>query len=77
MDFKEKYLLAKKNGVEELAREDEISRRICKVVSLSAQIAIIQDEDDKPAKYAKYQTFRKSVIADVDAEIAAINGGTI
>jgi hypothetical protein len=77
MDFKEKYLLAKKNGVEELAREDEISLRICKVVSFSAQIALIQDQEKKPAKYAKYQTFRKSVIAEVDAEIAEIIGGAL
>ena len=77
MDFKEKYLLAKKNGLEEIAREDEISRRICKVRSLSYQIAIIQDKEKKPAKYAEYQAFRESVIAEVDAEIAEINGGRI
>lgn len=69
MDFKTKYLLAKANGKEEKCRGDEISARIAKEYPLSAQIAILMDAETKPEKKAKYQTFRESVISEVDAEI--------
>lgn len=71
MTFKEKYVLAKKNGKEEKCRGDEISRRIGKKYPLSAQIAILMDKDIKPDKMAKYQEFRKQTIVDVDEEIAS------
>lgn len=75
MTFKEKYLLAKKNGVEEFCRGDEVSRRISKVYPLSAQIAVLADRDKKPEEYAEFQTFREAVKALVDAEIAKIEKG--
>lgn len=74
MDFKTRYLLAKKNGQVERFRGDEISRRIAKEYPLSAQIALLMDKDDKPTEWEAYQEFRAKVKAEVDAEIKAING---
>lgn len=67
-----KYILAKANGLEDRFRSDEISRRIAKKVPLSEQIAVLMDQDSKPAKYAAYQEFRRRVIDEVDAEIAVL-----
>lgn len=67
---KEKYLLAKKNGLVERFRGDEISRRIAKEYPLSAQIALLMDKDEKPEEWKAYQAFREKVKAEVDAEIA-------
>lgn len=66
---KEKYSLAKKNGLTDRFRGDEISRRIAKVYPLSAQIALLMDKDSKPDEWEKYQVFRAAVKAAVDAEI--------
>ena len=70
MDFKTKYLLAKKNGRAEQFRGDEISRRIAKRYPLSAQIALLMDKDAKPFEFAEYQTFRAKCKEEVDALIA-------
>ena len=70
---KEKYLLAKKNGLAERFRGDEISRRIAKVYPLSAQIALLMDKDEKPEEWNAYQAFREKVKADVDAEITVMD----
>lgn len=72
MDFERRYLLAKANGQVERFRSDEISRRICKEVPLSDQIAILMDKDTKPEKYKKYQALRIQKIAEVDALIEKI-----
>lgn len=72
MDFKTKYLLAKKNGQVERFRGDEISRRIAKEYPLSAQIALLMDKDLKYSEWNEYQSFRAKVKAEVDAEINAI-----
>lgn len=72
MDFKTKYLLAKKNGRAEQFRGDEISRRISKVYPLSAQIALLMDRDFKADEWLQYQAFRQEVKNAVDKEIAAI-----
>lgn len=72
MDFKTKYLLAKKNGQAERFRGDEISRRIAKEYPFSAQIALLMDKDEKPDEWNAYQVFRASVKEAVDADIAEI-----
>ena len=69
---REKYLLAKKNGLLERFRGDEISRRIAKEYPLSAQIALLMDKDTKSEEWEIYQAFRNKVKAEVDAEIAAL-----
>lgn len=69
---KEKYLLAKANGLEDRFRGDEISRRIAKEYPLSAQIALLMDKDSKPDEWAKYQAFREEVKKQVDSEISEI-----
>ncbi len=69
---KEKYLLAKKNGLVERFRGDEISRRIAKVYPISTQIALLMDKNEKPEEWEAYQAFRDAVKAEVDAEILAI-----
>lgn len=74
MDFKTRYLLAKKNGMAERFRGSEISRRISKVYPLSDQIALLMDEDEKPTEWEAYQEFRAKVKSEVDNEIQAING---
>ena len=74
MDFKTKYLLAKKNGQVERFRGDEISRRIAKEYPLSAQIALLMDKDTKADEWATYQAFRAQVKDDVDKEIVALEG---
>ena len=66
------YESAKANGLEERFRGAEISRRISHIVPISDQIALIQDKDDKPEKYAKYQALRAQIKAEVDAEIEYI-----
>ena len=53
-------------------RGDEISRRISRVYSLSAQISIIMDKDIKYNEWIEYQTFRSNIKIEVDNEIAAI-----
>lgn len=69
MDFKAKYILAKKNGKAELLRGEEISRRIERQYPTSAQIALLMDKDVKPAEWEAYQAFRAKVKAEVDAEL--------
>lgn len=69
---KNKYLLAKANGVAETFRGDEISRRICAKYPFSAQIALLMDKDEKPDEWAEYQAFRESIKAEVDEEIQAL-----
>ena len=69
---RDKYLLAKQNGLLERFRGDEISRRIAKEYPLSAQIALIMDKDAKPEEWEAYQAFRSKVKAGVDAEIETI-----
>ena len=70
---REKYLLAKANGLEERFRGDEISRRIAQEYPLSAQIALLMDKDDKPDEWTQYQEFRSKIKSEVDAEIAGID----
>ncbi len=65
---RDKYLLAKKNGLLERLRGDEISRRIAKEYPLSAQIALLMDKDTKPKEWEEYQAFRSKIKAEVDAE---------
>jgi hypothetical protein len=69
---REKYLLAKANGLADRFRGDEISRRIAKEYPLSAQIALLMDKDKKPVEWAQYQAFREKIKTEVDAEIAAL-----
>lgn len=69
---KNKLLLAKKNGLLERFRGDEISRRITKEVPLSAQIAMLWDGNTKPEEKEAYQALRSKIKAEVDAEIEAI-----
>ena len=69
---KEKYLLAKKNGLVERFRGDEISRRIAKVYPLSAQIALLMDKDRKQEEWQAYQDYRAKVKDEVDSEISAL-----
>ena len=78
---KNKWELAKKNGVEEKYRSDEISKNIeNKGYSLNDQIALLMDRDSKPEKFKAYQSqIRATAKAEVDAEIAAFEsaeGGT-
>lgn len=65
---RDEYILARKNGLLERLRGDEISHRITKKVPLSAQIAMLWDGDTKPEKKEAYQAFRSKVKAEVDAE---------
>lgn len=74
--FKDKYIEAKANGLEDRLRGDEISRRIAVEYPLSAQIALLMDKDSKPVEYAEYQAYRAKVKAEVDADIAEVEGGT-
>lgn len=73
---KDKYLLAKQNGLLERFRGDEISRRIAKEYPLSAQIALLMDKDAKPSEWEAYQAFRNKVKAEVDADFKALEGMT-
>lgn len=67
-----KYILAKANGIEDRFRGDEISHRIAKEYPMSAQIALLMDRDSKPTEYAAYQELRRKVKDEVDADIAEI-----
>lgn len=69
LTFKERYLLAKKNGEVEKFRGDEISARIAKEYPLSAQIALLMDKDEKQIEWYVYQEYRAKIKAEVDAEI--------
>ena len=69
---REKYLLAKKNGLVERFRGDEISKRICQKYPFSAQIALLADKDYKYSEWADFQAFRSQVKAEVDSEIAEL-----
>ena len=71
---KDKYILAKANGVLETLRGDEISKRIGKKYPLSAQIALLMDKDEKPEEWNEYQAFRDAVKSEVDAELEALGG---
>ncbi len=72
---KEKYIISKKNGLEERFRGDEISRRIAKKYPLSAQIALLMDKDEKTEEWEQYQAFRAEIKAEVDAELEKIEKG--
>ena len=72
MDFKTKYLLAKKNGLIDRFRGDEISRRISREYPLSAQISIALDREDDKEKWNRYQAFRANVKKEVDQLIAEV-----
>ena len=67
-----KYRLAKANGLAERFRGDEIARRISWAYPVNAQIAILMDKDTKPTEFAEYQAFRARIKAEVDAEIASL-----
>lgn len=68
------YKHAEINGLADRLRSDEISRRIGLEVPLSDQIAILADKDEKPDKFAHYQSIRARIIAEVDAEIKMWEG---
>lgn len=70
---RDEYILARKNGLLERLRGDEISRRIAREYPLSAQIALLMDRDIKVDEWEEYQVFRNSIKAEVDIEIKALN----
>ena len=72
MNFKTRYLLAKKNGQVERFRGDEVSKEISKTVPISRQIAILMDKDTEPEQFAQYQLVRIKAKQVVDTKIAAI-----
>ena len=69
---RDKYLLAKANGLIDRFRGDEISRRIAKEYPLSAQIALLMDKEDKPEEWEIYQNFRDAIKKSVDEDIKRI-----
>ena len=81
MDFKTKYLLAKKNGMVERFRGEEISKEISKTVPSNDQQALqtnmLQDlMDGVPfshlMEWGKYQAVRVEAKKHIDAKIEAI-----
>jgi hypothetical protein len=81
MDFKQRYLLAKKNGLVERFRGEEISKEISKTVpnndQQSLQTNMINDllngvEFSHMEEWEKYQAVRVEAKKIVDAKIAAI-----
>jgi hypothetical protein len=81
MDFKQRYLLAKKNGLVERFRGEEISKEISKTVpnndQQSLQTNMINDllngvEFSHMEEWEKYQAVRAEAKKTIDAKIAAI-----
>jgi predicted Ser/Thr protein kinase len=78
-----KYLLAKANGIADRFRGDEISRRIADEYPLNAQVALdmnlmkdlLTGTREHYAEWEIYEAFRQKVKDEVDAEIAEIEGG--
>ena len=64
-----KWEMAKKNGLAERYRGDEISKRIADKYNVNDQLALLMDKDSKPDEWNAYQDFRAKVKDEVDAEI--------
>ena len=75
-----KYILAKANGLEDRFRGDEISHRIAKEYPQHAQIGlemnvlkdILRGTNEHYAEWEAYEAFRAKIKDEVDAEIAEI-----
>ena len=81
MDFRERYLIAKKNGLLERFRGDEISKEIAKTVPSNEQQALqtnmLNDlingvPFSHQEEWDKYQAVRAQAKITIDAKIAEI-----
>ena len=64
----EKNLL-KLNGVQDLKYEDEVVRLIRRKYSLSAELAIGRQRDEKPEEWAEFYAYCEQCKAEARAEV--------
>ena len=60
--------LAKLNGIEQFVMATEIDKRIRAKYTISNELAILRQRDDKPEEFAEYYAFAEQCKADVKAE---------
>ena len=71
---KREVLLAKKNGVLERVYADEIAARIKTRYTISDEISLLRQRDEKPEEFQEYFAFVEGVKADVKALISEYLG---
>lgn len=64
--------LARANGILDEVMGEEINRRIRKRYTLSNELAILRQRDEKPEEYAAYNEFVEQCKTQVKAEFEAI-----
>ena len=72
MNLKTKIKIAKKNGTLGKLRGDLVNAEIRKQYSVSEELAILRQKDEKPEEYEEYNVYAeacKKMVADILAEI--------
>lgn len=67
-------ILAQKNGVLNRVYADEVSRRVGERYTISDEIALIRQRDEKADEYQEYFDFVESIKTDVKNTISGFLG---
>ena len=62
--------LLQKNGRSEEIRAVEINRRIRRRYTVSAELALLRQREEKPEEFAAYHTYAEACKAEVDAMLS-------
>ncbi len=65
-------ILACKNGMQDACYGDCVNRKIRRRYSVSQELAILRQRDEKPQEFADYNAYVQACKAEAKAEIAAI-----
>jgi hypothetical protein len=75
MNRKNKLILAEKNGTLEQVYGDMVNELIRSRYTVSEELALLRQKDEKPDEYAEYNEYAEECKAIVKAEYEAIRGG--
>ncbi len=65
-------LLACKNGMQDACYGDCVNRKMRRRYSISQELAILRQRDEKPQEFAEYNAYAQACKAEAKAEIAAV-----
>lgn len=65
--------MAKLNGIEEIVMGEEIDRRARIKYSLSEELSIQRQRNEKPEEFQRYYDYMEQCKAEVKAEFAAVD----
>ena len=75
MITKENYKLAELNGTIDCLYGDVVNGYVRSRYSVSEEISVIRQREEKPAEFAEYYTFVEQCKARAKAEFAELKGG--